>query len=58
MNDDNQQLNYELEKMIRKSNKIAKEKCIAIQKREKRKLCIKEKKYLPKQNVVEKDYDL
>lgn len=56
MNDDNQQLNFELEKMIRKASKIGYEKRKTSEAREKRKLCIKEKKYLPKQNV-EKDYE-
>ena len=55
---DNTQENYNLEKMIKKMNKINKEKYLTMQAREKRKLNIKEKKYLPKQDVVEKDYDL
>lgn len=38
-------------------NKIAKEKYLSNQSREKRKLNIKEKKYLPKQKI-EKDYEL
>jgi hypothetical protein len=38
-------------------NKIAKDKYLTNQSREKRKLCIKEKKYLPKQKV-ESDYEL
>ena len=55
---ENTQVNYDLEKMIRKVSKIAKDKYLTIQKREKRKLNIKEKKYLPKQGVIDKDYDL
>lgn len=39
-------------------NKIAKDKYLCNQSREKRKLCIREKKYLPKQSNAEKDYDL
>lgn len=39
-------------------NKIAKEKYLTNQSREKRKLCIREKKYLPKQTEQNKDYDL
>lgn len=50
--------NLELEKAIRKMNKLAKEKYLVMQSREKRKLNIKEKKYLPKQSNVDKDYEL
>jgi hypothetical protein len=49
--------NLDLEKAIRKMNKIAKEKYLTNQSREKRKLNIKEKKLLIKQNN-EKDYEL
>ena len=48
----------DLEKMIRKSTKVAKDKFNAIKSREKRKLRIKEKKFIPKQKNTEKDYEL
>ena len=38
----------ELEKAIRKSSKVLKEKLVSIKAREKRQLNIKEKKYMPK----------
>jgi hypothetical protein len=45
----------DLEKMIRKMNKINKEKCLTLKSREKRKLNIKEKKLLQKQNIVDNE---
>ncbi|HKM00529.1 MAG TPA: hypothetical protein VJ083_00590 [Sedimentibacter sp.] len=50
--------NFDLEKAIKKMNKVAKDKYLSNQSREKRKLNIKEKKYLPKQSVIEKDCDM
>lgn len=47
-------INYDLEKMIRKSTKIAKDKYMCLQSREKRKLGIKEKK-LPQKSVVKEE---
>ena len=49
---------YDLEKAIIKSNKILKEKSLAIKDREKRKLNIKEKRYLPKIKVSENDDEM
>jgi len=49
---------YDLEKAIIKSNKILKEKSLAIKAREKRKLKIKEKKYLSAIKVSENDNEI
>ena len=49
---------FDLEKAIIKSNKILKEKSLAIKDREKRKLKIKEKKYLSKIKVSENDDEI
>jgi ElaB/YqjD/DUF883 family membrane-anchored ribosome-binding protein len=46
--ENNQEVNVNLEKMIRKSTKIAKDKYIALQQRNNRKLNIKVKKSKPK----------
>lgn len=47
---------YDLEKMIRKMNKTHKDKMVSLQKREKRKLNIKEKKLVKKSTIVEDDF--
>lgn len=44
--------------MIKKSTKIAKDKFNAIKAREKRKLRIKEKKFISKPKITDKDYEL
>jgi hypothetical protein len=46
--ENNQEININLEKMIKKMNKIAKEKNIILRKRSDRKLNIKVKKFQPK----------
>jgi DNA recombination-dependent growth factor C len=55
MNDNNIIQSYDLEKMIKKVNKIAKDKISDLQSRDKRKLNIKEKKKL-KKTIVEEDF--
>jgi DNA recombination-dependent growth factor C len=56
MNDNNIIQSYDLEKMIKKVNKIAKDKISDLQSRDKRKLNIKEKKKLKKTIIVEEDF--
>lgn len=51
-----EQLNYELEKMIRRIQKVAKDKYISLQSREKRKLKIKERKFVRKSFVNEDEF--
>lgn len=56
-NNNMQPLN-DLEKMIRKMNKVNKDKILTLKSREKRKLNIKEKKLPQKLSVVESDSDM
>jgi hypothetical protein len=55
--EENQELNINLEKMIRKVNKIAKDKYLTNKAREERKLNIKAKKKIVKTSIKE-DNDL
>jgi hypothetical protein len=56
MNENNMLHSYDLEKMIKKANKIAKDKLSDLQSRDKRKLNIKEKRLIKKAAVIEDDF--
>lgn len=57
-NYNNNQPVFDLEKAIKKMQKINKEKYLINESREKRKLNIREKRYLPKQTEQNKENDL